>query len=305
MFAPKIGLALGAGGARGLTHIGVIKGLRRHGIPIHGIAGSSIGALVGAMYAATLDIDWVQQRFRDMLTSESFTQSGIQWVKDNPPDSDPGFFEWAAQYVRHRLMLNFSDSRPGIVKTERLGQLIAYLLPVTAFNDLKIPFACATVDLHSGNDVILDSGDLVEAVTASSAMPGYVAPLAFPQGLLVDGGTASPVPFAAARRVGSDFIIAVDISIQNFPPLPDHNILNILGRASEIATARLIQAQQHQWDYCLRPDTLNLHWTRFEKLTDLVASGEEVLERELPNLRRKLKAATGIKGLIARKRARK
>ncbi|MCH7528883.1 MAG: patatin-like phospholipase family protein, partial [Candidatus Marinimicrobia bacterium] len=86
MRIPKVGLALGAGGARGLAHLGVIRALRRHEIPVDMIAGSSIGAVVGAMYSATIDIEWVEQRFRKMLTSSQFAESGINSVQGRMPD---------------------------------------------------------------------------------------------------------------------------------------------------------------------------------------------------------------------------
>ena len=138
----KVGLALGAGGARGLSHVGVIRTLIKGGIPIDYITGSSIGAVVGAMYAGSLDIDWVEQRFTEMLTSEPFAQSGIGKVHVAKDEADPGFLQWAAHHVRQKLILNFSDIRQGVVKNQRLFNLIDYLLPVKTFDELLVPFGC-------------------------------------------------------------------------------------------------------------------------------------------------------------------
>ncbi len=301
MRIPKVGLALGAGGARGLTHLGVIRALRRHDIPVDLIAGSSMGAVVGAMYSATLDIEWVEQRFRKMLPSEQFAESGINSVQAQAPDDKAGILEWATRYVRHKLVLNFSDRRSGVIKTERLARLIDFLLPVETFAELRLPFACVAVDLQTGNDVVIDAGNLVEAVTASASIPGYLPPMPMEPGLLSDGGVGQPVPGDAARQLGAGFIIAVDVSIHRFAPLAEQNIVTILGRASEITAARLSQALVHRWDVWLHPDTLDAHWTRFDLIDSLIAAGERVVEQQIDTIRRNLRPATGVRGWLSRR----
>jgi NTE family protein len=298
---PSIGLALGAGGARGLTQLGVLKGLIKHSIPIDVVAGSSIGATIGAMYAATCDIQWMEQRFRELITSDAYTQSGIDWVKTPNPGDELGFLQWAAHYVRNRLVLNFYSSRPGVVKTDRLARAIEFLLPVRSFDDLQIPFACCAVDLHTGKEIILDHGDLIQAVTASGSIPGYLSPVSADNYLLVDGAVGQPIPGAAARQLGAEFIIGVDVSINHFTPLTEQNIVGILGRASEITTIKLSQAQDHDWDYLFHPDTMNLHWTQFDNLDQLTINGEGAVELGIEDLRMKLRQSKGVKGWLRRK----
>jgi len=301
---PRIGLALGSGGARGLTHIGVLKGLVKHGIAIDVITGSSMGAVVGAMYAATRDTAWVEQRFREMFTSDAYTESGINWIKARTPGSEPVFLQWAARYIRNKIVLSFSDSRPGVVKSERLARVIEFLLPVRTFDELRLPFACCAVDLHSGRDVVLDRGDLVKAVVASGSIPGYLPPVTTDNGLLIDGAAGQPVPGALARQLGAEFIIAVDVSIDYFAPLAEQNILGILGRASEISATKLSQAQEHQWDFHIHPDTLNVHWTQFDQLEQLVSNGELAVDRGISELKEKLRERQGVKGWLRRTRGR-
>lgn len=301
MTVPKVGLALGAGGARGLTHLGVIRALHRHDIPMDVIAGSSMGAVVGAMYSATLDIDWVEQRFREMLPSEQFAESGIKTVQVQAPGDEPSFLEWATRFVRHKLVLNFSNRRLGVIKTERLARLIDFLLPVKTFAELRLPFACVAVDLQTGNDVVIDTGNLIAAVTASASIPGYLPPMPMEQGLLSDGGVGQPVPGNAARQLGAEFIIAVDVSIHHFAPLAEQNIVTILGRASEITAARLSQALVHRWDVWLHPDTLDAHWTRFDLIDSLMAEGERVVEQQIDTIRRNLRATGGVRGWLSRR----
>ena len=214
-----IGLALGGGGARGLAHIGVLKALETYRVPIDILTGSSIGAVVGAMYAPTVDAGWVEKRFHELLDSDVFEESGINLVKPETPSDEPGFLEWAARYLRDKIILNFSGSRQGLVRSERLSRAIEFLLPVRTFQELRLPFACTGLDVHTGKDIILNEGDLVEAVTASSSIPGYLPPVDTKDGLLVDGAAGMPVPGVAARALGALFDIGVDVSIRSFNPL--------------------------------------------------------------------------------------
>lgn len=291
---------MGSGGARGLTHLGVLKTLNKHGIPIDAIAGSSIGAVVGAMYAATLDMEWVEQRFRNLLTSDAFAQSGVRRIKPMTSGAEPGFLQWAARYVRHKFILNFSDVRQGILKTDRLVRLIEFLVPVRTFKELRIPFSCCAVDLHTGREVLLRQGNLIQALTAGASIPGYLPPVQTDDGLLVDGAVGQPIPCSAAREIGGEFIIAVNVSLEKFSPLADLNIPSILGRISEISSSKLSRAQKDQCDFLIRPDSLNLHWTQFDQLDRLIDNGERAAEEQMEALKRKLGQAHGVKGWLSK-----
>lgn len=291
---------MGAGGARGLNHLGVLKVLERHGIPIDAIAGSSIGAVVGAMYAATLDMKWVEQRFRDLLTSEAFTQSGVRRIKPTTSGAEPGFLQWAARYVQHKLVLKFSDVRQSILKTDRLVRLIEFLVPVRTFKELRIPFSCCAVDLHTGREVLMGQGDLIQALTASASIPGYLPPVPTDEGLLVDGAVGQPIPCRAAREIGGEFIIAVNVSLQRFSPLAELNILSILGRVSEISSSKLSRVQKDQCDFLIRPDSLNLHWAQFDQLDRLIDNGERAAEDQMEALKRKLGQTQGVKAWLSK-----
>lgn len=300
--APSVtGLALGAGGARGLCHIGVIRALINHGIPFSIIAGASIGAVIGAMYAATRDIDWVEQRFRNLLKSEPYRASGIERIKQIEPGTDPGFLQLAARRVRNRIVLHMSSTSAGAVKYDRLAKVIEYLLPVGQFDDLQMPFACVSTDLQTGKGLVLDKGDLVEAVLASTIIPGYVTPLQADGRILVDGAVVQPVPTDLVRRMGADAVIAVDASPDEYRAIKELNILAIIARSAEISSRRLAQASVGPGDCLLHPDTLNLHWTRFDQIDTLIANGEAEVNRQIVALKSKLASRRGVKGWFRRK----
>ena len=115
----KIGLVLGGGGARGLGHIGVLKALKIHSIPIHMLAGTSIGAVIGAMYAATLDPHWIENKFKEFIDSEAYKRIGLhRLVPTSQPNSS--IFQTAATYMKNQIIINLANDRLGILKQERL-----------------------------------------------------------------------------------------------------------------------------------------------------------------------------------------
>ena len=142
----KIGLVLGGGGARGLGHIGVLKALKKHSIPIHMVAGTSIGAVIGAMYAATLDPHWIENKFKEFIDSEAYKRIGLhRLVPASQPNSS--IFQTAATYMKNQIIINLANDRLGILKQERLSEIIEFLLPVKTFEGLKIPFSCLAVEI--------------------------------------------------------------------------------------------------------------------------------------------------------------
>ena len=177
---PRIGLALGSGAARGWAHIGVIHALERAGVRPDLICGTSVGALVGAAYAAG-NFECFEQWVLGMRRSDVISLMDV-------------------------------DFRAGLLKGTRLMALIRRTLGEQAIEDLAIPFAAVATELRTGAEVWLRSGSTVEAVRASIAMPGVFAPVLDDDGILVDGALVNPVPVSLGRAMGADVLIAVDLS---------------------------------------------------------------------------------------------
>jgi len=177
----KIGLALGAGAARGFAHIGVLKVLDEEKIPIDFIAGTSIGALIGAIYA-----------------------SGI---------SAREFEELVLNLDRRKTTSFFTPTLPysGLVEGRRITEFMKSIIGNPNIEDLKIPFAGIATDVMSGREVIITKGSTIEAVRASISIPGIFTPCRYNGDFLVDGGLVNPVPVDCVREMGADFIIAVNI----------------------------------------------------------------------------------------------
>ena len=289
----KIGLVLGGGGARGLGHIGVLKALKKHSIPIHMVAGTSIGAVIGAMYAATLDPHWIENKFKEFIDSEAYKRIGLhRLVPTSQPNSS--IFQTAATYMKNQIIINLANDRLGILKQERLSEIIEFLLPVKTFEELKIPFSCLAVDLNSGEDVVFNSGNLIEAIVASSAIPGYIPPIEKNGMLLTDGAVSCPVPVKTVRKMGADFRISVDVGLNHFEPLENPNLLQVLGRAEQITSTRLGEVKSEKADITIRPDTMNVFWAEFDKIDQLIKLGAEETEKQFWQIKDNLKKKKSI-----------
>ena len=289
----KIGLVLGGGGARGLGHIGVLKALKIHSIPIHMVAGTSIGAVIGAMYAATLDPHWIENKFKEFIESEAYKKIGLhRLVPTSQPNSS--IFQMAATYMKNQIIINLANERLGILKQERLSEIIDFMLPVKTFEELKIPFSCLAVDLNSGEDVVFNSGNLIEAIVASSAIPGYIPPIEKDGMLLTDGAVSCPVPVKTVRKMGADFRISVDVGLNHFEPLENPNLLQVLGRAEQITSTRLGEVKSEKADITIRPDTMNVFWAEFDKIDQLIKLGAEETEKQFWQIKDNLKKKKSI-----------
>ncbi|RMF08096.1 MAG: hypothetical protein D6762_06320 [Candidatus Neomarinimicrobiota bacterium] len=295
-----IGLSLGGGGARGAAHIGVLKAFREAGIPVDRIAGTSIGAIVGAMYAATLDPQFVEDRFRAFLQSDIFHQLGTEALqKDRDPDS---FLEQIAKKVQDRLVIMMALSRTSVIKRQRLERVIDYLLPVQTFAELKIPLDVMVTDLVSGNNLCYQSGNLVEAVIQSSSIPGFVPPTSSNGKLLVDGGVGVPNPVPELRHK-VDIVVAVDIARRNRWEGEPEQILDIISRTEAITSRHLNDLLLQQADVVIRPEVLGLHWSEFGHFDQLVENGYRAGREALTSVQKHMTVSWWNRLLFWRKTA--
>ncbi|MEZ5458449.1 MAG: patatin-like phospholipase family protein [Steroidobacteraceae bacterium] len=215
---PRIGLVLSGGGARGMAHIGVLRQLEDMRVPIDAIAGTSMGAVIGGLYASGLDAREIEA----VMTSVNWQDA----VRDRPPRQELTFRRKAEDQnflVKFPLGLRGGDFKlpKGLIQGQKLTQLLRGLtLPVfdaPDFDALPTPFRAVATDLETGEAVILDSGDLTQAMRASLSAPGLFAPVERDGRLLVDGGIAENLPIDVARSLGVDVLIVVDVG---FPLLP-------------------------------------------------------------------------------------
>jgi len=235
---PRIGLVLSGGGARGAAHIGVLKVLEEHRVPIDAIAGTSMGAVVGGLYASGLEAADIEKIMTSVDWADAF--------RDRPARKDLNFrrkLEDQNYLVKFPLGVKGRKFRlpRGLVQGQKLTQILrAQTLPVAQihdFDDLAIPFRAIATDIVTGDRVVLDHGDLTTAMRASLSAPGVFAPVEAEGRLLVDGGLAANLPIDVAREMGVDLVIVVDCGF----PLLERNKLDSVATVTNQMLAILIR----------------------------------------------------------------
>ncbi|MFK7885839.1 MAG: patatin-like phospholipase family protein [Gammaproteobacteria bacterium] len=231
---PSVGLALSGGGARGAAHVGVLKVLEELSIPVDCIAGTSMGAIVGGLYAGGMSAAELEQVIGSVDWSDAF--------RDDPQRDQLSFRRKQDDYdFLADFELGLRDGAVklplGVVQGQKLGLLLRRLnTPVGAiasFDRLPIPFRAVATDAVSGSTVVLGSGDLTRAQRASMAAPGVFAPVVLDGRLLIDGGISNNLPINVARAMGADIVIAVDIS---FPLLPRESLDSAITLSNQALT---------------------------------------------------------------------
>lgn len=283
---PRIGLALGGGGARGLAHLSVLRVLEENHIPLGAISGTSIGSIIGATYALRPNIKEVEAKILDYLHSPKFQESGFDLFKKKTAAEN--FFGQVATFVKERIVINLAHSRPSLVGAWRVTRAVDQLLAGSRFEDCRIPFACVATDLRSGGEVVFRSGDMRKAVQASMSIPGFLPPVEHDGYLLVDGAVVAPVPMAPCRALGADVVIAVDVGQQLEHDTELDNVIDIVFRTNTITARRYTEMLLDQAEVVIRPEVGEIHWSAFDQLPVLLAEGEAAALKALPEIRRLL-----------------
>ena len=286
----KIGLALGGGAARAFSHIGVLDRLTKHGIPIDIVTGTSMGAIIGAMYATQPDVAAIKARFAAYIESDVFDESGFNFFKELD-SHDEGILAEMGRRARRGVFNTLMITKIALVNEKTAASSYAFLLDDLSVEQTRIPFAAVALDLESGEPVVLARGRLRDVIAASCAMPGVLNPVKLEGRLLVDGGWAETVPIRAARQLGADFVIAVDVGDSLSAFEAPRNALDVIARADSMARTALNKEQLKAADVVLSPQNGITHWADFSTTTQAIDRGEEEVNRQIGALQRALKRA--------------
>jgi NTE family protein len=247
---PKVGLALAGGFARGIAHIGVLRVFRDAGIHIDAIAGTSVGALIGAAYCAGTPLEEMER----IGAHTSFTDFG----------------RWTPSWL-------------GLATNQRLEKYLARLTPAKHFEDLITPLAIAATDINAGITVYYTRGPILPPLRGSCAYPGLFVPIQFEDRTLVDGFLTSPVPVEGVALLGADIVIAVYLEAANMQP--PRTFTDVLSRSFNIIQRHSDLAWRQQADVVIEPDMKSFVWDDFTRTPELVAAGEAAALAVLPKIR--------------------
>jgi NTE family protein len=274
---PKIGLVLGGGGARGAAHIGVLRELERLRVPIDAIAGTSMGAIVGGLYASGMTPAELSELITSLDWKDAFQDTGkradMSFRRKQDDESFPIRFELGLR--DGELILP-----EGLISGQKLNwilrDLTMHVSSVTEFDDLPIPFRAVASDIETGEAYVMSEGDLVHAMRASMSAPGIFSPVRVDGRRLVDGGLTGNVPVDAVRDMGVDIVIAVNVEFPLYEPKHLQSALEITEQMLTILirkeTLRQL-ATLSDTDILISPDLGTFGSTEFENITETVEPG--------------------------------
>jgi NTE family protein len=268
----KVGLVLGGGAARGLAHIGVLDRLHRARIPIDVIAGTSAGAVIGALYAAGVKPAEMREIVQDKL-------------------------KW--QHLAS-LVDVVALPKSGLISGKKLTRTLRDIFGGELdFSNLQKPFACVAVDIDSGEEVVMREGSVLEAVRASISIPGIFVPARREGRYLVDGGLLNHLPVDVVRSMGADFVIAVNVFPKRIPSadlerdraMPGtvaQSVLKVLLQSFYIAAGDRLERSEKLADVVIRPEVSYLGAEDFGRVREFIVQGEIAAEDAVPEIKRRL-----------------
>jgi len=254
---PIIGLALGGGFARGIAHVGVLKVLEEENIPVRIVAGTSVGALIGASYCSGLS---------------------------------PTELEGVARSTRFTTFARWTLSRYGFASNDRMIAFLTRTLKVKTFEELRIPLGVTATDFNTGEGVVFHSGSIIEPVRASCAYPGMFLPVNIRGRWLVDGMLSHPVPSQPLREMGAERVLAVHLRGQWARDGAPRHLFDVIGQSFAIAQDRMAPLWRSAADLVIEPDVAVFEYDDFKRAGDLVRAGEEAMRKALPTVRQWLEA---------------
>ena len=287
---PRVGLALSGGGARGIAHVGVLKVLDELRVPVSCVTGTSMGAIVGATFAAGTPPARLQELVLDANWSEIF--------RDQPPRAEIAMRRKAEDFktlfapefgVRDGGLALPKGVIAGVSIEAFFRVLTQPAAGITDFRKLPIPFVAMATDIENGEGIVLDSGSLAQAIRASMSVPGAIAPVEIDGRLLVDGGIANNLPIDEARKLCADVVIAVNIST---PPLERKDITSALSVTLQLinflgkSTVERQLASLGPGDVLIAPDLGTISAASFSRSEDAIRLGEEATRKVAPLLTR-------------------
>ena len=250
---PTIGIALGGGFARGIAHVGILKVLEEENIPIHAIAGTSVGALIGACYCSGLS---------------------------------PSDMEEVSRKTRFTSFARWTLSRCGFASSDRMVAYLDKTLKCKTFEEMRIPLGVTATDFNTGEGVVFHSGSIIDPVRASCSYPGMFLPVEIGDRYLVDGMLSHPVPTRPLREMGVDKVIAVHLKGTWSNGGAPRHLFDVIGQSFAIAQDAMSSLWRNAADIVVEPEVSGFAYDDFKRAADLIKVGEAAMRKALPEVKK-------------------
>lgn len=284
-FKYNLALVLGGGGARGLAHIGVLRALQRANIRPDLIVGTSMGAVIGGMYAQMTDVDRVEKKILTFVETFGVKAKWLNFLGQVDTRDRHDMFRDIAYYIKKQFAGLRTLTSVSLEERKVLHGPLADFLSDEMIENCRIPFAAVALDLKKGQMEILDKGSIIESVYASAAVQGVFPPAEYQGHILSDGGPVAIVPVEAAKKLGARRVVAVDVSPAIKEKTEFTSGLDILLRSDSISQDRLRKIDRGLADVIISPRVHSVHWANFTRISFCIRRGEEAAEKALDSIR--------------------
>lgn len=284
----RLSVALGGGGGRGITHLGVLRAIAEYQLPIDRICGVSIGALAGAMFAISGDAADAAHEVLSFVRSPAFRKRQSQFFGHRPAQGHGvGPHGWLGRFkriFRAHQSLTRAIRHSAVLPDKVLKHVVASLLPDIGIEETQLPMSVVAVDLKSGRRVVLEQGSLRDAIRASASIPGIFPPVPWGDMLLADIGVFESVPALTAKERSSDLTLAVDVSEDVAPVAGCKNILEVFGRVQHLAENEIRRQRLECADIVVRPSIGDRPWFDFSAPEELITMGYQATIKALAEI---------------------
>ena len=283
----KTAIALGGGGARALAHIGVLKVLEENKIKFDYITGTSMGSIIGALYAMEETPEKIEKTLKNYFFNILFSKMNMQKMQDeNQVTSARSLIRKAREFVKY----GSQEGGNAFLSHSILEDLVNTVVPDMDIADTKIPFACVATDITNGNEKIFTKGPLRRIVLASASIPGVFPPVNIDNVWYTDGAHVNVTPVTVAKMFGADFVLASDVKskLKTLETLPT-NSKDIMNRCNFIASHLFYEILIKQADVVIEPNIKQISWSEFNKFNLMVNEGKKAAELKVAEIKNKLK----------------
>ncbi|MCG8333623.1 MAG: patatin-like phospholipase family protein [Proteobacteria bacterium] len=283
----KVGLALGGGAARGLAHLGVIKALVESNIPIDIISGTSIGAMIGAIYGANPDIDTAIKNISEYIGSPDFDRTRLDLIKESSLEPN-SYFGSLKKVVQTGLFFAVSIRQNSFISEKTYRSNMEQILPPGNIEDCPIKLGLISMNLRNAKEEVSTSGEIIEKVMASCAIPGIFPPVHSGEDTFVDGSWINPIPVSIAKKLGAKFVIAVDVAPGMDQEQKELNGFEVTLRAAEGSREYLKEIGLEKADVAINVDLSDMHWADFSKIDMCIEEGRKTVLSTIDKIKKKL-----------------